>query len=362
MNEVLVKSVNRKRRPPATPGVPLLQSAVSAKHRGVKWRVGFAICLLVALSAATACRGKTWTPPIRITATPWVGNAALISAREKKLFGPLDTRVIMLSSDFDGFRAILERRADMFSGTVFDMIRAIDQGADLRMVMALDFSTGADGVIARNGIKDLASLKGKKVAVERCTTTHFVLIRALEKAGMREEDVILENIATDEALLALDEGRVDAAALWDPFLSKAKKPGRQVLFTSAEIPGEVMDILGVRADLLRDRGTDIDTIVRGVHTEVDFFRNDQKRAIETVSLLNDLPSDVAEQSLRAVHFVDLAEDIALFDRNTTGASIWKTYDLATQFLKNHDMLRHPVRPAEDVIAAKPLTRVAAVHK
>lgn len=327
----------------------------------MRWFSRVAGCVAVALVCGVGCRGKTWRPPIRMTAAPWFGNSALFSAAETKRFAPLDVRVITLSTDFDAWRATVEKRADLFAGTVFDMTRALDQGADLRIVMALDFSSGADGIIAREGIKDLQGLKGKKVAVERCTTTHFVLLRALERVGMREDDVLLENIATDDALRALDNGLVDAAALWDPFLSRAQKPGRQILFTSAEIPGEVIDVLGVRADLLQDRRDDIDIIVRGVHAEVDRFAADRNYTIQTISLLNELTTDVAERSLGSVHFVTAAENVALFDRANPGASIWRTYEKASEFLIKHDMLRHPVRPAADVIDAGSLARVVGLR-
>ena len=316
----------------------------------MNWRSSLVVCLVVGLSAV-ACRGKSWRPPLKALVAPWVGNSALYAAQSHKRFAPLDLRVIVLSTDFDGWRAIIEHRADMFAGTVFDALRAVDGGADLRIVTALDFSTGADGVIAREGISDLAALKGKRVAVERCTTTHFVLLRALDRAGIHEEDVSLENYATDAALKALDEGRVDAAALWEPYLSKAKKPGRKVLFTSAEIPGEVIDVLGVRADLVRDRPADIANIVRGIHTEADLFRTDRDYAITTLMAENEITKDVAQESFASVHFVTADENRALFDRANTGASLWKTYELAAEFLNKHKMLRHPPRPPEEILAA-----------
>lgn len=315
-------------------------------------------CIVVALLLGTSCRSKTWQPPVRITAAPWVGNTAMVAAQEKKQFAPLDVRIIMLATDFDGWRAVVEKRADMFAGTVFDMIRAVDQGVDVRIVMALDFSSGADGIIAKEGITKVEDLRGKKIAVERATTTHFVLLRALERAGMKEDDVVIENIATDAALQALDEGRVDAAALWDPFLARGLKGGRKLIFTTAEIPGEVIDVLGVRADLLQDRSADVDTIVRGIHNEVAVFGLDQTQAIQTIASTNDLSLEVATRSFDSVHFVTAAENNALFARQSNGASIWTTYALATSFLEKHKMLRHPMVPAENVIDGGSLARVA----
>lgn len=293
---------------------------------------------------------------MRIMGAPWVGNSAIVAAREQKRFAPLDVRIIMLATDFDGWRAVVEKRADMFTGTIFDMIRAIDQGVDLRIVMALDFSAGADGVLAREGITKIEDLRGKRIAVERSTTTHFVLLRALERAGLGEADVVIENIATDAALEALDQGRVDAAALWDPFLSRGAKGGRKIIFTTAEIPGEIIDVLGVRADLLQDRSADVDTILRGTHAEVDAFALDRTQTIQTIAFINDMELQAATISYDSVHFVTTAENHALFDRAAGEKSIWKTYTLATNFLEKHKMLRRPVIAAEQVIDGGPLLR------
>jgi NitT/TauT family transport system substrate-binding protein len=330
----------------------------------MKWPARFALGLFAVnvLTLMTACRSEEWHPPMRIAAAPWIGNTPFLAAQDKRLFGALEVRVVEMPTDFDVWRSVLESRADMSVGTAFDLLRAMDHGADMRIIMAVDFSTGADGIIGSAAIENVSSLKGRKVAVEKSTLTHFVLLRALQRAGMREEDVVLENLATDEALQALDEGRVDAAALWEPLLSQAKKPGRRVLFTSAELPGEIIDVLGVRADVLRDRPKDVDNIVRGFLSTVDQFALDRRAAAEAVSTFMELDVAVADKSLETVKFVDLSENVAMFDRTAEVKSLWRAYGLAAEFMQSHDMLRHPARKAEDVIDGEPLARAALARK
>jgi len=246
---------------------------------------------------ATAC--KRHEPPriLRITATPWIGNVPLQAARERNLYGKTEARIVELSTDFDVWRSILERRADMVTGTLIDVLRTIDHGADLKIVMALDFSAGADGIIARDTISGMRALGGHTVAVEKATLTHFVLIRALERAGLRESDVKLENFATDEALAAMDEGRVDAAVLWEPMLSHAKKQGRAVIFTSAEVPGEIIDVLAVRAEILKEKPEAVEDILRGFHHAMQIFAKDKQDAIATAARLMSLSEEEAAAAL-----------------------------------------------------------------
>jgi NitT/TauT family transport system substrate-binding protein len=329
----------------------------------MRWlqRVTFCVLAAIAMLLATSCTRREPRRMLRIAATPWIGNTPLMVARERKLFSPTEARIVELSTDFDVWRAILEGRADMVTGTLIDVLRTIDHGADLKIVMAIDFSVGADGIIARDGIPDMRALAGRKVAVEKATLTHFVLIRALERAGMREADVTLENFATDEALVALDDGRVDAAALWEPLLSHAKKPGRTVLFTSAETPGEIIDVLAVRGEILRDRTDAVDDIVRGFHEAVDGFRANPADCAETAARLMSLSVPDATEALGRIESVDLARNRRFFD-STAPHNVWDAYAISARFMEDHGMLRKPARPPTEVLDAGPLGRVAGGRK
>lgn len=317
--------------------------------------VALALAVLVTLGAG-GCRRRASLRPILITATPWLGNTPLMAARERGLFGETDVRIVELSTDFDGWRALHEKRAAMTTGTLFDSMRAIDQGLDLKVVMALDYSKGADGIVAREGIEDMRALRGKKVAVEQATLTHFVLIRALEKAGVREEDVVLANMAADEALKALDDGRVDAAALWEPMLTQAQKPGRRMLFTSAELPGEIMDVVSVRGEVLRERPDDVDAVLRGSLAALSAFEANRKDEVDTVARLMGMTANDAERSLSQIELVNLAQNEALFDRSAK-ENMWTACALSARFMESHGMLKNKARAPDEVVEGGPLQRV-----
>jgi sulfonate transport system substrate-binding protein len=96
-----------------------------------------------------------------------------------------------------------------------------------------------------SGIKTVADLRGKRIAVTRGTDPHVFLIRALAKAGLSEKDVKLVLLQHGDGRAALDRGDVDAWAGLDPIMATAEIEHGDVLFyrdKTANTPG----ILNVR--------------------------------------------------------------------------------------------------------------------
>jgi sulfonate transport system substrate-binding protein len=103
-----------------------------------------------------------------------------------------------------------------------------------------------------SGIKSVADLKGKRVAVTRGTDPHVFLVRALAKAGLSEKDVKLVLLQHGDGRAALDRGDVDAWAGLDPIMASAEIEHGDVLFyrdRAANTPG----ILNVREAFAKEQ-------------------------------------------------------------------------------------------------------------
>ncbi|MBV8605758.1 MAG: sulfonate ABC transporter substrate-binding protein [Pelomonas sp.] len=68
-------------------------------------------------------------------------------------------------------------------------------------------------------IKSVAALKGKKVALNKGSNVHYLLVRALERAGLKYGDIQPVFLPPADARAAFERGAVDAWAIWDPFLA-----------------------------------------------------------------------------------------------------------------------------------------------
>ena len=72
-------------------------------------------------------------------------------------------------------------------------------------------------------IKNVADLKGRKIALNKGSNVHYLLVRALEKAGLTYSDVQPVFLPPADARAAFEKGSVDAWAIWDPFLAAVEK-------------------------------------------------------------------------------------------------------------------------------------------
>jgi sulfonate transport system substrate-binding protein len=71
-------------------------------------------------------------------------------------------------------------------------------------------------------IKSVADLKGKKVALNKGSNVHYLLVRALEDAGLKYADIQPVYLPPADARAAFERGSVDAWVIWDPFQSAAE--------------------------------------------------------------------------------------------------------------------------------------------
>ncbi|KWV58033.1 ABC transporter substrate-binding protein [Bradyrhizobium macuxiense] len=71
-------------------------------------------------------------------------------------------------------------------------------------------------------IKSVAELKGKKVALNKGSNVHYLLVKALEKAGVKYSEIEPVFLAPADARAAFERGAVDAWVIWDPFQAAAE--------------------------------------------------------------------------------------------------------------------------------------------
>ncbi|HSC85015.1 MAG TPA: sulfonate ABC transporter substrate-binding protein [Pseudomonas sp.] len=83
--------------------------------------------------------------------------------------------------------------------------------------------TGEAILVAKDSpIKSVAELKGKKIVLNKGSNVHYLLVRALEDAGLKYSDIQPVYLPPADARAAFERGSVDAWVIWDPFQSAAE--------------------------------------------------------------------------------------------------------------------------------------------
>lgn len=98
-------------------------------------------------------------------------------------------------------------------------------GADLRYVAYEPPAPRGEGIVVQKDspIRSVKDLKGKKIALNKGSNVHYLLVRALENAGLKYEDVQVVFLNPSDGRAAFERGSVDAWVIWDPFFAAAEK-------------------------------------------------------------------------------------------------------------------------------------------
>ena len=201
----------------------------------------------------TGTADTTENKTVTMASNPFVGLAPFYVAMDKGFFEDcgLDFSMVDFDDSSASCSALLAGKVDLAYTTLDAAIIAESQyDEDMLDVTAIvDESAGADGILVKNDINSIADLKGKTVGVSINQTSHYLLMQALETAGLTDADVDLVNMTSSDAGVSFISGDLDAAVTWEPYLSNAVEQGvGKLIFSSKDAPGSIVDVLAVGTD------------------------------------------------------------------------------------------------------------------
>jgi sulfonate transport system substrate-binding protein len=215
-------------RPAATPRALTASAAFTARlgRRAVHALMGLAALALVGLAPAPAAAQSDTT--LRIGFQKY-GTLTLLKARGD-LDRTLAARGITVKwVEFPAGPQLLEGlnvgSIDFGNTGEAPPIFAQAAGADLVYVAHQPPAPTGEAIVVAKGspIRSVAQLKGKKVALNKGSNVHYLLVKALEKHGLAYADIQPVFLPPADARAAFERGSVDAWAIWDPFLAAAEK-------------------------------------------------------------------------------------------------------------------------------------------
>ena len=256
----------------------------------------------------TAC-----TQPVRLPLTvgsnAWVGYDPLALARDQHLFDTQRIKVVGLSSSSETLRYLRNGLLDAGALTLDEALRLNDEGFDVRVVALLDASTGADVVMGDPSVRQLADLKGRAVAVESTTVGALMLRRLLKAGGMTTGDIQAVHLEATQHLDALRAGRVIASVSYEPIASVLREAGYGKLFDSADMPGDIVDVLVVRNLVLKERPDDVAALVAGWNRGLQAFLQEPEEVARIMGPASDLSPQDYLKVLGQLHFIDPQESL-----------------------------------------------------
>lgn len=298
--------------------------------RGIRWSGPIGLAAFLCLFACSPEPEE----PIRIAINAWPGYEFLYLAQEKGFFQETgaEIRLVEFVSLVDVRTAFDRGLVDGMCCTLVELLLSRNQsGRDPRAVLLTDFSNGLDVVLGSGEIFSVSDLKGKRVGAEVGSLNLYVLARALQSQSMNLSDVEIVQLPSTQMEEAFNEGRVEAVVAYPPVsLELTASRGARTLFSTADIPGEVIDVVCLDRPVIEERIEDVVGMIRAWDLSLEFAREHPEEALAIMAKREGLTSGELEGILNQVEVLDSTAQQGLL---TAPGGITPTLELVDRTLR-----------------------------
>ncbi len=263
------------------------------------------VLFCVLLGAGCSQNGE---PTLRIGTGVWPGYEPLYLARQLGYLDSNRIRLIEYTSTSQVLKAYRNELIDAAAVTLDEAISLQAAGEDVRVVLVMDVSNGADALVARADIQRLEDLEGRRIGVEHSALGAYLISRIIEKAQLDKNHLQIVPLEVNRHQRAFLDGQVDAVVTFEPTLSRLLEAGGQVLFDSSQIPGEIVDVLIIRADRLAQFAGQVDYLQNAWFEVIaQISKSPQENLVNLNSRLR-LEEKAARAAFSAIRFPDRADN------------------------------------------------------
>lgn len=201
------------------------------------------VLLLSSLWLLSACQPASEPPPIRIGTNVWPGYEPLYVAYDEGAFAGQAVDLIEYRAAGQVLNGLRKGTINMAAVTLDEAVRIAASGYPVEVIWLFNISDGADQLLARPGINSIADLKGKRIGVEHNALGAYLLQRFFQINQLNAADYQVLGLDLAAHSQAISKAEIDAVMTFDPEKSKLQRAGAVTLFSSKQVPGEVMDVL-----------------------------------------------------------------------------------------------------------------------
>lgn len=207
---------------------------------------------------------------------------------------------VTAATDFGGGPAMMEAMTagDIDIALLGDMpvIQVKANDVDVKVISSLFTSTNGYQLVAAkdSGIKSIADIKGKKVAVMSGSTNHKLLLKYLQKENLSEDDVDIVFLKNTEQLAAFVGGNVDAAVTQVPTSTNIIKQTGAYEVVDANGYDTILTVVAGNNEYLKKNPEIVQKFLTALIKANDWTKNNIDEAVKIVSEYAEQDYDTAK--------------------------------------------------------------------
>lgn len=253
----------------------------------------------------------------------WLGHYPAWVGIEKGLFNKYGLGVL-----FQNFYASSGRMGSLVAGDLdvastgcISAIALMASGSKGFMAFGTqDSYATVEGIIAKDAVKSIHELKGKRIAAPFASSAHVLVLDILAQNGLNpNKDLTLINLKVNEMPAAMGSGEIDACAAWTPHFNKLlNMPGNHLLVNDTQFSlyqqyklGPGPDLLVVRKEFAQEYPNTCKAFVKGYFEAVDMLIKEPEECAKVLVKLTNLSMEDQMAVLKDITWIKGDEQKAL---------------------------------------------------
>lgn len=251
-------------------------------------------------------------PPLKISIqSVWPTYGVAFIAQDQGLFAKYGVPVTLMpvTGYVESLKPYKEGQADAAFMVFADAIMLEAEGVPTRAVYATEYSDTGDVIVGQPTLNSLKDLKGKKVSFEGFNSfSHMLVLKLLEKAGVRESEFEGANLPFGDVLANLEAGKIAAGHVVEPHISQALAKGYKALGKAGDIRQLMMGGLAVNAKIVNSRREEVQGVVKALVEAADWLKSSPSEGFGIIAKYAGISKEELETSFRRLHVFTLSED------------------------------------------------------
>ncbi|AZZ99078.1 hypothetical protein ELR70_19430 [Pseudoalteromonas sp. R3] len=292
--------------------------------------------LALAFTLIAGCSDTSRTQ-LRVGFNLWPGYETLYLAKQNGLLNE-NIKLVELLSATDTMDAFRHGRIEVAALTLDEALLLVTEGISLKIVLVMDISNGADAVVVRGSVSELAQLKGKRVAYEQTAVGALMLHETLDAAQLSMADIDAVHLPANQHFRAFQSRAVDAVVTFEPVTTQLVNQNHKIIFDSAQIPGKIVDVLVVRTAHLSHYHEALQTLVSAQFSTLEYIEKYPENAAQLMSPRLGLQPHELLTALDGITLADAPTNRSLLVGKGTEPPLHSTVEHLLSVLVEHNMI------------------------
>jgi len=304
------------------------------------------IIVIIAVGVFVQTQKKEKTVKIGVL-TSWILEGPFYIAQEQGFYEEegVEAEIVEIGS-VDEFAFAISSKEVLVAELIADMfiVQSI-QEPNMQQILRKATIFGVDGIVATNDINSAQDLRGKEIAVQTISPSHYLLLNYLRDGGVSSDEVTLLPTEAGNAGAAFLTEKTDVAVTWEPWLSRAsEREDGKILFSTKESPELIYDILITREDLTKKEKEDVKAVMRAWFKALAWMEENPEEAVESFARNLNLPKEEVEFFLTKLEFMNYEDNLEFYGAEENLGPVEEYTNKAVEIWQEENVIKQSVDP------------------